>query len=793
MQISLKNSLSNHKNKFIWLIFAAVGISTLQIPAIFVGPSLDAAGLIALTWISMHHLQIGQDLISQFGPFAYSLVAAYVEPSPWFQALVQTTIVHFVFTFSIALLLMKLRANWKDIVLVATLVLTLSNVTTQAVDIDEQLPFAATIFFYLIITGKINNKFAYPLLSFLALLLAIQSLIKVNIAIVTIGIVIIYSLIFITKKDFKKALVISASYIFLMMILWVVSEQNIVNFPSYFIEGLEISSGYNYAMATDGPVIELFSAMVAISFLIIFFIYSFTKKFNNLIILFLLNILILYSAFKHGFVRQDGHVLYFYFTYGAFFISTYLIYKYDIPQAVQNNKKLILLIVLILGAILLVVSIDIISPTLIVPKVPKNLLPWGEVYSLTFDKSYQTQRIEEHREFLMKYSSIDERTIHYIGNKTMDVFPWDTDIPWIYNFNWSPRPLPWSFEVFTTFTDELNALHFLDKRKAPQEILYSYKSIDGRYPLYDEPVTFEAILENYQYVNMTNDFALLSHNPRQDIGKKVDLGTVEAKIEKPIKIPKYNSGYVFANIDLEFNSHGKIMNIIYKPSMAHIIFKFSDSTYSQEFRLIPGTSNDGIFVSQYVDSIYDIKSIFSGKITPNIDEMTISVDNPADYESKIQVKFVGVPAQISIQESKENENPDWGSLRLVKEGGSMYIDTLGNKPFSQQDNVININKFGKQLVGISGWAVDGLSRDGTVNTFLVFHDGEKEITLPTHKGFRPDVAKFFGVDSYQYGGWSTALDTEEFGHGCYTLSLRIERTNGQEYFEMDSGKTFCFN
>jgi len=57
---------------------------------------------------------------------------------------------------------------------------------------------------------------------------------------------------------------------------------------------------------------------------------------------------------------------------------------------------------------------------------------------------------------------------------------------------------------------------------------------------------------------------------------------------------------------------------------------------------------------------------------------------------------------------------------------------------------------------------------------------------------RPDVSKFFGVDSYQYGGWETAIDIKQFEDECYTLSLRIPRENGQEYFELSEGRSICF-
>lgn len=790
-KISYKNILFQHKNKFIWAIFIIIGIFTLQIPAIFVGPDLDASGLVALSWIRVHNLQIGQDIVWQLGPLSYLLFQDYIVHSLWLQALLYNTFIHFFFISGFALLATTLRVNWKDNLLIFPIITTLSYLITITVSLDELVTFPTTIILYLTITNKINNKYIVPVLSSLSLLLAIGSLIKFDITIVSISIIIMYSLICLVKKEFKRSLIVPVSYVFCLLVLWIGSEQNLANFLSYFINGFKISSGFSYAMAIDGPVYEIYMALIAISFLIILFSYSLTKKFHNLTVFFLLNIVLLFVAFKHGYVRQDAHVLLFFFAYGSFFISTYIIYKYDVQQAVRSNKRLVLLIILLLGSILFVASIDVMRPQLTFPNITKNIPPWSEVFPLIFDKSYATHRAEENIKSLKSQLPLDEKTVQYIGNKTVDILPYDMMIAWIYDFNWSPRPMIQSFMVVSPYIDNLNGQHFSDVKKSPQVILYTYKPIDNRYPLFDEPLAFKEILENYQYTNTSNGYILLSHNSKHNNKVEEDLGTTEAEIGTPIKVPKYDKGYVFADIDLEFSPLGKILTTIYKPSQAHIIFKFSDSTYSKEFRFIPGISNDGVFVSQYVDNIHDLESIFSGKITQNIDQIIIWVDDPTHYEKNIHVKFVGMPSQISVQESKKIKIPDWSSLKLVQ-GGSMSIDFIGDKPYSQEGNVINVNNMRTPFVDISGWAVDGISQDGTVKTFLVLHNGTKEIVLPTHKVFRPDVSKFFGIKSYQYSGWSTAFDTEEFGHGCYSLSLRIERTNGQEYFNMNGSKSICF-
>jgi len=128
---------------------------------------------------------------------------------------------------------------------------------------------------------------------------------------------------------------------------------------------------------------------------------------------------------------------------------------------------------------------DVIWPGPTLPDITTTIPAWGEVYPLIFDESYQIQKTESVKNGLRDFYQLDKETIDFIGNKTMDVIPWEFSVPWSYDLNWSPRPLVVSFIVFSTHLDKLNAQHFLDE-EAPETITYSYNSIDGRYPLFDE-------------------------------------------------------------------------------------------------------------------------------------------------------------------------------------------------------------------------------------------------------------------------------------------------------------------
>ena len=797
IEVSLKKVVTHHKNKFIWLIISIIGIATLPPPAGMLTTSLDSSFAIGAMWATEKHLQIGQDVMMQIGPLGYLFTSAYQIPPLWFASMSYILFSHCFLLFSIGLLVTRFPINWKEYLLIFPLVMTFSFITNRLVDIPDQLQISVVILLYLVIRHKIDKKYKIFSLLFVSLLLAIHSLIKFDMTIMSISVITVFSLISVFRKEIKNAIIICATYSFSVPILWILSNQSLNNLPSYFIDGLFFSSGYSYGLALDGPQWQVYEAVIAIIFVIGLFFYSVVTRNKNLTIFILMNGIFFFESFKHGFVRQDAHVLYFYWTYGVFFILAYIIFKHDTDNVIHNKKRLILTLVLVLASVICVVHIDILAPKLIFPDVSQTVPKWASVYSLTFDKAYQNKIIEGFKNQARTEFSLDEKTIQTIGNKTMDILPWDVALSWAYNFNWHTSPTWQSFLVFSPKIDSMKASHFSDEKDAPRTILYGYKEIDNRYPLFDEPLTFKSVLQNYDYLYTSGEFAFLTYNPKHDNwGTPKVLGVVEGEIGKEIKIPKYDDGYTFAYIDMNLSPLGKIMNVFYKPSQSYIRFEYSDSTYSSQFRFIHGVANDGLFLSQYVGDINEFSSVLSGNITQNINGIIITADEPSHFEEHFQVKFVGIPAHVvSIQKNNDvnTTTPNWSLLKSVS-GGSMYIDTIGNALYAQQGNTINIQSNNNlPFIDLKGWAVDDLAADGKVKTYIIFKNKEKEIVIPTHKVLRPDVAKFFSVENYQYGGWETVIDTSKFPKDCYKISLRILRSDNQEFFEKSGEKLICFN
>lgn len=136
--------------------------------------------------------------------------------------------------------------------------------------------------------------------------------------------------------------------------------------------------------------------------------------------------------------------------------------------------------------------------------------------------------------------------------------------------------------------------------------------------------------------------------------------------------------------------------------------------------------------------------------------------------------------------------PDWDNLKCVT-GGIMAIDLVDNKLYFYEGEIIHIDKKMSEHVLMTGWAVDNLSNDGNVKTYLVFKNEDDEIIIPTKNKSRPDVAKMFGIENFNNSGWISTIQTMDFKEQYYNISLRILRTNGEEYYELNADKALYFS
>jgi hypothetical protein len=267
---------------------------------------------------------------------------------------------------------------------------------------------------------------------------------------------------------------------------------------------------------------------------------------------------------------------------------------------------------------------------------------YSMAYNLLTNPKLTEASIDQHKEMIRNDYPIDAETVAYIGNRSVDVLPWDTALCWAYGLNWSPRPVFQSYSAFTPELVAINGRHFTGS-DGPQIVLYDFESIDYRYPLFDEPATFQALLTGYDCVNQTGRFLMLEKNSSKPATFQVGLGSQDGEMGRPIPVPASNQGYLFGKINIRHSLYGNVLMTLYKPEPVWLQFILSDGSLSQKHRLIPGTASEGLFLSSYVESTGDLLPVFDNEFHRRISSIIIETADPSQYETKINITFIEVP------------------------------------------------------------------------------------------------------------------------------------------------------
>ncbi len=267
------------------------------------------------------------------------------------------------------------------------------------------------------------------------------------------------------------------------------------SFPSwisYLISSLEITSGYSSAMSSVGSRLTL---AIAISELVLISIPLTLIAKKGRLGFSLALLFVLFLDFKHGFVRQDiFHVITF--AWSTLIVTTLCITQIKSIR-VQKLSYLLDFYILIVAFIFwkpLGISIHHTFSPQIVMRNFSYLLNLNDLKSSLIASIATNLALEK----------LPNKVTSFVGNQKIDLIPWEISLVPANNLNWKPRPIFQSYSAYTTSLDNTN---FRSLSTEPREyIFYSFSSIDGRHPFFDQPATFFYVFCNYKPCSQVPDF-----------------------------------------------------------------------------------------------------------------------------------------------------------------------------------------------------------------------------------------------------------------------------------------------
>jgi len=429
----------------------------------------------------------------------------------------------------------------------------------------------------------------------------------------------------ITKNGNKVALI---SYL-IVPFIFITIMSNLLNVAliPYIKAGFELVSGYNDIMFSDNQLKSSLTFAIAIALLfsgvLISNSYSNQKKdwikSGTVLFLFGTSVFVLY---KQAFVRADvGHINDFFF-----YILLLTLCSFDLHHALKNwISKAVFLVAMALPFYFLFVAQE--NQILIKAKFPKaNYISRCEAFTSTSGMFLFDNNCKFPASVLSK-----------IGNKTVDVYPWNIQLIIENKLNYLPRPVLQSYTVYTPYLEQLDFNHYNNDATAPEFVVYDFITIDGRYPLFDESKINLALLRNYQVADFF-DFD----------GRKVLL--LQKKKEfKPISFEKTNEYAMLLNSPLVpkkgiyyeigiYNSiTGKIVSLFNHAPEIRLEIKLKSGSLL-DYRTSKLMLETGLFSDKYFNETKSFKANFD-PINDNQDIKYYNFKplNPSSFKDKIRI------------------------------------------------------------------------------------------------------------------------------------------------------------
>jgi hypothetical protein len=245
--------------------------------------------------------------------------------------------------------------------------------------------------------------------------------------------------------------------------------------------------------------------------------------------------IVLYTAFKYGFVRHDGHVV-------KYFIAVAFLAVALIP--VWGRRRALGLLL----AAVLVLSFVVTGDRWRRFDPGRRIDDMAEVARLTLSSGHRTESIDDARMMLRGAYALTPSMLERMGGQTVHIAPYETAVAFAYpELRWQPLPNLQAYTASTPYLDDRDA-EVLAGPDRPRFVLRHVDgSIDGRLVRFESPRATLELLCHYGLVEASGRWQLLEADgnrcgvPRRVRTRSVELGT-------PIPVPRVDDALVVARV-----------------------------------------------------------------------------------------------------------------------------------------------------------------------------------------------------------------------------------------------------
>jgi hypothetical protein len=494
---------------------------------------LDPSWIFAINYFFDNNFVFGKDVIWTYGPLgflSYPLdIGANLDIATAFQ----------IFLWAGFLLMMGYLALTNRFSLAGLSIFVALYTCGQAVYYLGYIGYDYVILFYVFFLLSFSLVMKRWLLSYsLALFFSgLLLFIKFSSAILSILSLLSFLLAaaFADKGKAIRALCLSLALPIFFVLVFMIYHPSFAVLWAYMKGAYQLVVGYSIAMSKPGRNADLVLAFI-IAFLFGLFMIILCQKKEKSFYLAGAFIVPMWFSFKHGFVRQDTHVLIFFST------ALFLIGLIMLLSNVRTFMKRALCLTIGITGIWLMVFIQHMSPTILFSGVGGIITLNNMKAALQFGKTKENLSVVSQKN--LGALRLPRHILDSVGTSSLGIFPWEISYAAAHDLTFRPFPVFQADNAYTAYLDRLNAEFLEDPSAAPEFLLVEWKSVDDRHPLIDVPVFWLSLYTWYDLDQVSSGPLLLKRRATPRVTRLDMIKSNNCDKDAFIAIPNFDKPVV---------------------------------------------------------------------------------------------------------------------------------------------------------------------------------------------------------------------------------------------------------
>jgi hypothetical protein len=183
------------------------------------------------------------------------------------------------------------------------------------------------------------------------------------------------------------------------------------------------------------------------------------------------------------------------------------------------------------------------------------------------------------------------------------------------DLRYQPRPSIQEYATYTRGLIEKNRA-FIRSERAPDFVLMEPYALDGRHPAFAEGSIWPDLLARYAPQDVIDGMTVLR---KREHSLELPMRTVETSsgtIDKKLVMKRDLQGAIFAHIDLQPTSWGRLASLVFKSAILYIDIEYTNGSQGR-YRFLPAIAREGFFLSPLISNNEAYLQLSAGLATVN--------------------------------------------------------------------------------------------------------------------------------------------------------------------------------